>query len=84
MNPLDTSSLKSERYARQLLFAPIGSEGQQRLSKASAVIVGCGALGTVSASILCRGGVGYVRIIDRDVVDESNLQRQMLFTEPTS
>lgn len=81
MNPLDTSSLKSERYARQLLFAPIGSEGQQRLSKASAVIVGCGALGTVSASILCRGGVGYVRIIDRDVVDESNLQRQMLFTE---
>ena len=71
----------SSRYSRQILFADIGIEGQQRLTENVAVILGCGALGTVHAEALCRAGVGTLRIIDRDFVEESNLQRQTLFTE---
>jgi molybdopterin/thiamine biosynthesis adenylyltransferase len=56
-------------------------EGQERLSAATAVIVGCGALGTVQAALLARAGTGTIRLIDRDYVEESNLQRQMLYTE---
>lgn len=70
-----------ERYSRQILFAAIGEEGQERLLQSSAVLVGCGALGTVSASLLVRAGVGSLRIIDRDFVEMSNLQRQALFEE---
>lgn len=70
-----------QRYSRQILFQPIGEEGQIKLLKSSAVIVGMGALGTVIANHLVRSGVGYVRIIDRDLVEVSNLQRQTLFTE---
>jgi molybdopterin-synthase adenylyltransferase len=71
----------SERYSRQILFAPIGREGQERLARARVVIVGCGALGTAQANALVRAGVGMMRIVDRDFVEESNLQRQLLFTE---
>lgn len=74
---MDTNT--HNRYSRQVLFDPIGAAGQERLSAATAVVVGCGGLGTVSADILVRAGVGTVRIIDRDIVDESNLQRQMLY-----
>jgi adenylyltransferase/sulfurtransferase len=70
-----------EKYSRQVLFAPIGAQGQQRLLRASAVIVGCGAIGAAAANLLVRGGVGRVRIIDRDFVEPSNLQRQILFDE---
>ncbi|WP_407657633.1 ThiF family adenylyltransferase [Mesobacillus jeotgali] len=70
-----------ERYSRQILFQPIGSEGQEKLLKSSAVIVGMGALGTVISNHLVRSGVGYVRIIDRDLVELSNLQRQTLYDE---
>jgi len=70
-----------ERYSRQILFAGIGEEGQERLLQSSAVLVGCGALGTVSAGLLVRAGVGSLRIIDRDFVELSNLQRQGLFEE---
>lgn len=70
-----------ERYSRQMLFAGIGEEGQQRLLASSAVIVGCGAIGAASAGLLVRAGVGRVRIIDRDFVEPSNLQRQALFDE---
>src|SRR6202162_5052497 len=70
-----------EKYSRQILFAPLGLEGQERLLSSSAVLVGCGALGTVVASLLVRAGVGRLRIIDRDFVETSNLQRQMLFEE---
>jgi molybdopterin-synthase adenylyltransferase len=70
-----------ERYSRQILFAPIGQEGQQRLLHSSAVVVGCGALGTVSAGLLVRAGIGSLRIVDRDFVEMSNLQRQALFEE---
>src|SRR6202050_804810 len=70
-----------ERYSRQILFAAIGEKGQERLLASRAVLVGCGALGTAIANLLVRAGVGTLRIIDRDFVEESNLQRQMLFDE---
>lgn len=70
-----------EKYSRQILFAPIGVEGQERLLASSAVLIGCGALGTVIANLLVRAGVGRLRIVDRDFVEASNLQRQMLFEE---
>jgi adenylyltransferase/sulfurtransferase len=70
-----------EKYSRQLLFAGIGLPGQQRLLASSAVIVGCGAIGAAAANLLVRAGVGRLRIIDRDFVEPSNLQRQTLFDE---
>src|SRR4029077_7602774 len=69
------------RYSRQVLFEEIGAEGQSRLMASKVVLVGCGALSTVQASLLVRAGVGTLRIIDRDFVEESNLQRQILFDE---
>jgi len=73
--------MNREKYSRQILFQPIGPEGQQKLLRARVVIVGCGALGTAQANALVRAGVGAIRIIDRDFVEESNLQRQLLFDE---
>jgi len=69
------------RYSRQVLFSGIGSEGQAKIITSKVVLVGCGALGSVQASLLTRAGVGFLRIIDRDFVEESNLQRQILFDE---
>jgi molybdopterin-synthase adenylyltransferase len=73
--------MKLDKYSRQVLFRPIGLEGQERLLRSRVVIAGCGALGTAQANGLVRAGVGTLRIIDRDYVEESNLQRQMLFDE---
>jgi molybdopterin-synthase adenylyltransferase len=70
-----------ERYSRQILYPAIGDAGQARISSSSVVVVGCGALGSVSASLMARAGVGRLRIIDRDFVEISNLQRQFLFDE---
>lgn len=70
-----------ERYSRQILFAPIGTQGQRRLAERSVSIIGMGALGTVLANHMVRAGVGKVRIVDRDYVERSNLQRQMLYDE---
>jgi molybdopterin/thiamine biosynthesis adenylyltransferase len=70
-----------ERYSRQILFRGIGPEGQQRLAAGRVAIVGCGATGSALASLLARAGVGTMRIIDRDYVEASNLQRQSLFEE---
>jgi molybdopterin/thiamine biosynthesis adenylyltransferase len=70
-----------EKYSRQILFRGIGEAGQEKLLSASAVLVGCGALGTVVANLLVRAGLGNLRIIDRDFVEPSNLQRQTLFEE---
>lgn len=70
-----------ERYSRQMLFAPIGEYGQLKLAEASVCIIGMGALGTVLANHMVRSGVGRVRMADRDYVEPSNLQRQMLFDE---
>jgi molybdopterin/thiamine biosynthesis adenylyltransferase len=72
---------KFERYSRQILFAGIGAEGQERLAKGRVAVVGCGATGSALASLLARAGVGMLRIIDRDYVEASNLQRQSLFDE---
>lgn len=70
-----------EKYSRQVLFAPIGADGQRCLLASSAVIVGCGAIGAAAANLLARAGVGRIRLIDRDFVEPSNLHRQILFDE---
>jgi len=70
-----------ERYSRQILFAPIGSVGQERICKAKVAIVGCGAIGASVCTLLARAGAGTLRVIDRDYVEASNLQRQVLFDE---
>ena len=74
--PLDLA-----RYARQVRFPPLGEEGQRRLAGSRALLCGCGALGSAIANILVRAGVGTLRIVDRDFVELSNLQRQTLFDE---
>jgi molybdopterin-synthase adenylyltransferase len=78
-----TSNSKSQndRYSRQTLFAGIGAEGQRCLSNSRVVIIGCGALGSAQVESLARAGVGKLRIVDRDFVEFSNLQRQTMFTE---
>lgn len=70
-----------ERYSRQVLFAGIGERGQERLAKGHAALVGVGATGAAAAALLARAGVGRLTLIDRDFVEPSNLQRQMLFDE---
>ena len=69
------------RYHKQMLFTGIGRDGQQRLADSRVLLIGCGALGCVLADTLVRSGVGLVRIVDRDFVELSNLQRQILFDE---
>ena len=86
MNPADSGSARTdvgfaERYSRQILFAGIGAEGQKKLAASHVAIVGCGATGAAAASLLARAGVGTLTLIDRDYVEESNLQRQVLFDE---
>ena len=71
----------SDRYSRQVVFPGVGPEGQAKLRTARVTLVGCGALGTVIANVLARAGVGALRIVDRDYVELSNLQRQVLFDE---
>ena len=73
--------MTNDRYARQTLLPDIGDAGQARLRSSHAVIVGCGALGCASADLLVRAGVGRVTLIDRDVVEATNLQRQSLYAE---
>lgn len=70
-----------DRYSRQIRFAPIGEAGQRRLLASRALVCGCGALGSVLANTLARSGVGKLRVVDRDFVETSNLQRQVLFDE---
>ncbi|MGB2636712.1 MAG: ThiF family adenylyltransferase [Candidatus Acidiferrum sp.] len=74
-HPLD------QKYSRQMLFQPLGPDGQERLVTASAVLVGCGAIGAAAANLLVRAGIGKLCILDRDFVEASNLQRQSLFNE---
>ncbi|TWT37752.1 Molybdopterin-synthase adenylyltransferase [Posidoniimonas corsicana] len=71
----------ADRYAKQVRFAPIGEPGQRALRESSVLVVGCGALGSVIAETLVRSGVGRVRVVDRDFLDLSNLQRQTLYDE---
>jgi len=77
----DQKTQINERYSRQILFREIGRTGQQKLLDSRVLIVGCGALGASHAEMLARAGVGELRIIDRDFVEFTNLQRQTLFKE---
>jgi molybdopterin/thiamine biosynthesis adenylyltransferase len=77
----DRAIPKGDRYSRQILFRGIGTEGQSKLADSRVAIVGCGATGSAVAGLLARAGVGAIRIIDRDYVEPSNLQRQSLFDE---
>ena len=70
-----------DRYSRQVILPAIGPDGQRRLMASRVTLIGCGALGTVLAETLTRAGVGNLRIVDRDYVELSNLQRQVLFDE---
>ncbi|REJ76522.1 MAG: thiazole biosynthesis adenylyltransferase ThiF [Planctomycetota bacterium] len=70
-----------ERYQKQVLFAGIGEEGQRRITQSRALLIGCGALGSVIADQIVRAGVGFIRLVDRDFVELSNLQRQVLYDE---
>lgn len=70
-----------ERYSRQIIASVIGEEGQSKLLKSSVLLIGCGGLGSTTATILVRAGIGKIRIVDRDFVEISNLQRQILFDE---
>lgn len=74
-------ALDAERYARQTILPAIGAEGQRRLLQSRVLVAGCGALGSASANLLVRAGIGRLTIVDRDYVELSNLQRQVLFDE---
>ena len=76
-----SSTASLQRYIRQMIFAPLGEEGQRRLSQSRVLVCGCGALGSVLANTLVRAGVGHVRIVDRDFLERNNLQRQVLYDE---
>jgi len=77
----DFGDEEKQRYDRQEIFHSIGKEGQKKLSDSRVLILGCGGLGSASASLLARAGVGYLKIVDRDFLDLSNLQRQILYDE---
>lgn len=82
INPKDIVSADPlDRYARQSLYPPLGTEGQRRLAASGVLVCGCGALGSLLAATLVRAGVGRVRIVDRDYIELNNLQRQFLFDE---
>lgn len=88
MNPPVNQKSKSDefpddfaRYSRQIRFGPIGVAGQRKLSGSAAVVIGCGALGSVIADSLVRAGIGKLRLVDRDFLELHNLQRQVLYTE---
>jgi molybdopterin/thiamine biosynthesis adenylyltransferase len=77
----ENSSKNFDRYVRQMRYPPLGEDGQRRIARSRALVCGCGALGSTLANMLVRAGVGSVRIVDRDFVELSNLQRQVLFDE---
>ena len=70
-----------DRYARQTMFGPIGAAGQEMLRQSQVTLIGCGALGSAQAEMIVRAGIGCLRVVDRDFVEITNLQRQMLFDE---
>src|SRR5919107_1123413 len=76
-----SSAANLDRYSRQMRVPGIGKAGQERIMASRVTLCGVGALGTVLANTLVRAGVGFVRVVDRDFVEPSNLQRQVLFDE---
>lgn len=81
MSGADRQTFQTDRYTKQILFHGIGEEGQEKIARSRVTVIGLGALGTVIASNLGRAGVGHLRLVDRDFVEFSNLQRQILFDE---
>ena len=81
---MENAKYNLNRYARQMQYPAIGEAGQQALANSRVLLVGCGALGCALANTLVRAGIGKLRILDRDWVELSNLQRQSLFTEADS
>ncbi len=77
----DAGQFFADRYSRQSLFYGIGDEGQRRIRAGRVLVVGCGGLGTAQLTLLVRAGVGHITVVDRDVVESSNLARQILFDE---
>ena len=77
----DFGQEEKQRYSRQNIFHGLGKEGQKKLAKSRVLILGCGGLGSAAATILTRAGIGFIRIVDRDFLDLSNLQRQILYHE---
>jgi len=75
-----TKDIQMNRYDRQIAFQGVGLEGQSQISRFKVLVIGCGALGNVISDCLVRSGIGFLRILDDDIVDLSNLQRQILFT----
>ncbi|WP_445488954.1 MoeB/ThiF family adenylyltransferase [Niallia sp. 03133] len=73
--------MNNDRYSRQILFPPVGKEGQKKLAEKHVLVIGAGALGSSAAEMLTRAGIGKITIIDRDYIELSNLQRQTLYTE---
>jgi len=71
----------ADRYHRQRIVPEIGDAGQRKLGKSRVLVLGVGALGSVAADLLARAGVGHLRLVDRDVVERTNLQRQTLYAE---
>jgi adenylyltransferase/sulfurtransferase len=78
---MQAGSIDGNRYQRQQILPEVGADGQMKLAKSTVLIVGCGALGCFQANLLARAGIGSLRIADRDIVEWSNLQRQVLFEE---
>jgi len=78
---MNASESKYDRYSRQMRLPWVGKAGQERILNSRVTLCGVGALGTVLANTLVRAGVGFVRVVDRDFVEPSNLQRQVLFDE---
>lgn len=72
---------KENRYSRQIVLPVVGAQGQEKLLNSAVAVIGCGALGTHTASNLARAGIGHIKILDRDIVELNNLQRQTLFDE---
>ena len=71
----------NDRYSRHILLEKIKKSGQEKLAKSHVAIIGCGGLGTTMANNLTRSGIGHIKIVDRDIVELNNLQRQYLFDE---
>lgn len=76
-----SSASRSDRYSRQILFSGLRQQGQQQLAARRVAIIGCGALGAMHAEMLARAGVGWLRLVDRDFIETSNLQRQVMYEE---
>jgi adenylyltransferase/sulfurtransferase len=78
---MEEDSRGSRKYSRQSILKEIGEDGQRVISRSRVAVIGVGATGSMSSTILVRAGIGFIRIVDRDIVELSNIHRQVLYTE---